>query len=256
MEQVKFGLIGYPLGHSFSKQYYDAKIFQQEVSGVSYELFPLPHMDQFPVLLQENPDLKGVNVTIPHKITVLDYVDQCSPEAQEIGAVNCIQIRRIAGQAPFLMGYNTDVYGFQMSLQPLLQTHHRQALVLGNGGAAKAVCFALDQLGIQWRVVSRKPLVENGQLAYGELDRELMAEHLLIVNTTPLGTFPEVNSLAPIPYEFLTARHLLYDLVYNPSETAFLKKGLEVGATIKNGYDMLVLQAERNWEIWMEGLAL
>lgn len=255
MEQVKFGLIGYPLGHSFSKSYYDEKILREQISGIDYELYPLEDVDQFSMLIRDNPTLMGVNVTIPYKIAVLDFLDQCSPEAREIGAVNCIQIQRKEHCSPVLNGYNTDVYGFEMSLKPLLQSQHKSALVLGNGGAAKAVCYVLNQLGIKWRVVSRKPDVGMDQLSYAELDSALMAEHLLIVNTTPLGTYPEVMGLPPIPYPFLTDQHLLYDLVYNPSETAFLKKGLEMGANIKNGFDMLVLQAERNWEIWMGGLA-
>lgn len=256
MEQVKFGLIGYPLGHSFSKSYYEEKILREGVQGIDYELYPLEHIEQFPALLRNYPTLMGVNVTIPHKIAVLDFLDQCSPEAEEIGAVNCIQIQRGDGDTPILTGYNTDVYGFEMSLRPLLQSHHQKALVLGNGGAARAVCFVLNKLGIHWRLISRHPESGTSQLSYAQLDKELMMEHLLVINTTPLGTFPKVTDFPSIPYKFLTDKHLLYDLVYNPAETAFMTKGLEQGAAVKNGYEMLVLQAERNWEIWMEGRTL
>lgn len=244
----KFGLIGFPLSHSFSKRYYDAKIERLRITDIAYALYPIESIALFPQLVADDPELLGVNVTIPYKIQVMDFLDGLSPEAEAIAAVNCIRIERSEGQKPVLTGYNTDVYGFAESLKPLLRPWHGQALVLGNGGAAKAVKYALTQLGIGYRVVSRSP--GAGDYAYGRLDAGIIAAHPLVVNTTPLGTHPAVDGCPDIPYGSLTDRHVLYDLVYNPAETAFLKKGLAQGATVKNGLEMLELQAERNWEIW------
>lgn len=247
----KFGLIGFPLTHSFSKKYYDAKIEQQQLSGVGYDLYPISAITDFPALVESDLRLMGVNVTIPYKIAVMDYLDHLSPEAEAIAAVNCIRIDREDGGKPVLTGYNTDVYGFTESLKPLLRPHHVAALILGNGGAAQAVSFALGQLGIAHTVVSRS--AREGQLAYTQLDAAVMDIHPLIINTTPLGTYPDVTGCPDIPYPLLDDRHLLYDLVYNPSETEFLKQGKRRGAVIKNGLEMLALQAERNWEIWNAG---
>lgn len=246
----RFGLIGFPLGHSFSKSYYDEKIAREQLQDVGYDLHPLEDIRDLPALIAEQKDLEGINVTIPHKIAVMDYLDAISPEAKAIGAVNCIRIQRIPGMKPKLSGFNTDVYGFYASMQPLLKPHHQQALVLGNGGAAKAVCYALEKLGIAVQLVSRTPLPASGHLSYQDLDENVMAAHPLIVNTTPLGTFPDVNARPDIPYAFLGTEHLLYDLIYNPEKTAFLHEGASRGAQIKNGYEMLVKQAEHNWEIW------
>ncbi|MEC3881525.1 shikimate dehydrogenase family protein [Parapedobacter sp. 10938] len=247
----KFGLIGFPLAHSFSKKYYDAKIEREHIPDVGYELYPIPAITDFPGLIEKDPLLMGINVTIPYKIVVMDYLDKLSPEAEAIAAVNCIRIERQNGGKPVLSGYNTDVYGFAESLRPLLKPHHDAALVLGNGGAAKAVCYALGQLGIAHTVVSRSP--QQGQLAYAQLDATVIGIHSLIINTTPLGTFPHVADCPDIPYHLLDDRHLLYDLVYNPPETAFLKQGKLRVAAIKNGLEMLERQAERNWEIWNAG---
>ena len=244
----KFGLIGFPLTHSFSKKYYDTKIEQQQLKGVGYDLYPIPAITDFPGLVENTPELMGINVTIPYKITVMDYLDRLSPEAEAIAAVNCIRIERENNSKPILTGYNTDVHGFTRSLDPLLRPHHTAALILGNGGAAKAVVFALNQLGITYTIVSRSAVV--GQLTYAQLDTSVMDAHPLIINTTPLGTYPDVTGCPDIPYRLLDDRHLLYDLVYNPSETRFLKQGKAQGATTKNGLEMLELQAERNWEIW------
>jgi len=244
----KFGLIGFPLTHSFSKHYYDAKIAREQLTGIGYELYPLPSIAAFPDLLSDEPTLMGVNVTIPHKIAVMDYVHRLSPEAAAIKAVNCIRIERPASGRPVLTGYNTDVYGFTESLKPLLRPWHTRALVLGNGGAAKAVVYALDRLGIAHAIVSRS--AGAGQYTYAQLDAPTMASHTLIVNTTPLGTYPAVSGCPDIPFAAIGNRHLLYDLVYNPAETEFLKRGKAAGAAIKNGLEMLELQAERNWEIW------
>lgn len=247
----KFGLIGFPLTHSFSKKYYDAKIEREQIPEVGYELYPIPDITDFPGLVEKDPQLVGVNVTIPYKIAVMRYLDQLSPEAEAIAAVNCIRIERENSGRPVLTGYNTDVYGFAESLRPLLKPHHDAALILGNGGAAKAVSFALAQLNIAHTVVSRS--AGNGQLAYEQLDAAVIGIHPLIVNTTPLGTYPDVMGCPDIPYDLLGERHLLYDLVYNPPETEFLKRGQAQGAAIKNGLEMLERQAERNWEIWNAG---
>lgn len=247
----KFGLIGFPLTHSFSKKYYDAKIEREQIPEVGYELYPIPDITDFPGLVEKDPQLVGVNVTIPYKIAVMRYLDQLSPEAEAIAAVNCIRIERENSGRPVLTGYNTDVYGFAESLRPLLKPHHDAALILGNGGAAKAVSFALAQLNIAHTVVSRS--AGNGQLAYEQMDAAVIGIHPLIVNTTPLGTYPDVMGCPDIPYDLLGERHLLYDLVYNPPETEFLKRGQAQGAAIKNGLEMLERQAERNWEIWNAG---
>ncbi len=247
----KFGLIGFPLTHSFSKRYYDAKIEREQIPAVGYELYPIPAITDFAPLVENDPQLMGINVTIPYKIAVMDYIDQLSPEAKAIAAINCIRIERQNGRKPILTGYNTDVYGFAESLKPLLKPHHDAALILGNGGAAKAVSFALSQLNIAHTVVSRS--AGNGQLAYEQLNAAVIGIHPLIINTTPLGTYPKVAECPEIPYDLLGERHLLYDLVYNPSETEFLKRGKAQGAAVKNGLEMLERQAERNWEIWNAG---
>jgi len=245
---TKFGLIGFPLTHSFSKKYYDAKMEGEQIAGIDYQLYAIPEIGAFPALLTDEPLLMGVNVTIPYKVAVMDYLDHLSPEASAIGAVNCIRIERPKTQKPILTGYNTDVYGFMKSLKPLLRTEHRQALVLGNGGAAKAVAYALSELGIHHTIVSRSATA--GQYSYNQLDAAVIADHLLIINTTPLGTYPAVAGCPDIPYEHMGNTHLLYDLVYNPEETEFLRRGKANGAAVKNGLEMLELQAERNWEIW------
>lgn len=248
----KFGLIGFPLTHSFSKKYYDAKMEREQIVGIDYQLYSIPEIDAFPALLTDEPLLMGVNVTIPYKVAVMDYLDQLAPEALAIGAVNCIRIERPKGERPVLSGYNTDVYGFMESLKPLLQPEHKRALVLGNGGAAKAVTYALGQLGIHSTVVSRSAAA--GQYSYDQLDSGTMANHLLIINTTPLGMYPAITGCPDIPYQYIGNTHLLYDLVYNPEETEFLRRGKANGASIKNGLEMLELQAERNWEIWTADL--
>lgn len=244
----QYGLIGFPLSHSFSKKYYLEKFERENITGVEYELYPIEQIEQLPELINGQPNLSGINVTIPHKISVMQYVDHLSDEARAIDAVNCIKIDRKPGKKPVLTGYNTDVYGFEQSLKPLLQPHHTHALVLGNGGAAKAVFYALSQLGITYTTVSRNPTAN--QLGYRDLSPSVMDIHTLIINTTPLGTYPEVSTCPDIPYERISDRHLLYDLVYNPEITEFLRRGQAHGATTKNGLDMLILQAERNWEIW------
>lgn len=236
-----FGLIGYPLSHSFSKRFFSQK-FETEKIEAQYENYPLKSIKEFPELIR-NYNLSGINVTIPYKQEVIQYLDSMSEEAENIGAVNTIQIRD--GK---LKGNNTDCYGFEQSLLPYLKPSHKKALVLGTGGASKAVVFILDKLGIEWKYVSRRKSA-NG-LTYQEVDTEIVKSHPLIINTTPLGMYPNVEECPEIDYEAIGENHLLYDLVYNPEETLFLQKGKAKGATIKNGLEMLHLQAEKAWEIW------
>ncbi|MBD1430823.1 shikimate dehydrogenase family protein [Sphingobacterium litopenaei] len=244
---IKLGLIGYPLGHSFSKNYYLAKFDKENIHDIHYDLYPIEQIDQFPTLYNQNSHFRGFNVTIPHKQAVIPYLNELSEEAAQMKAVNCITIKHQEGKT-ILKGYNTDAYGFEKSLEPLLNPHHIKALVLGNGGAAKAVFYTLEKLNISYKIVSRNS--GTGDLTYEDLTKELLAKYSLIINCSPVGTFPNIDSCPNIPYEGITEKHLLYDLIYNPEETLFLKKGKERGATIKNGYEMLVLQAEKNWEIW------
>ena len=245
-----YGLIGYPLQHSFSSKFFNEK-FKKESIDAEYLNFEIEHIFEIRRILVFNPHLKGLNVTIPYKEAVITFLDDISPVAKEIGAVNVIKIERGFGDTYGykLTGYNTDYIGFKNSIKPLIQAeYHQQALVLGTGGASKAVCKALESLGIAWKYVSRTP--KEGALTYDTLTPEVLSDHKVIINTTPLGTFPNVDECPNIPYSFLTPQHLLYDLVYNPSETTFLKKGKQMGATIKNGAEMLELQALEAWDIW------
>ena len=242
-----FTLIGYPLSHSFSKKYFTQKFAKENIPNHEYDLSPLENIASFPYLISSNPDLVGLNVTIPYKEKVLPFLDEISEEAEAIGAVNTIKI-----QDGKLMGYNTDVYGFEKSLLDFLQKRGRNlvenALVLGTGGAAKAVIFILKKLGIRPLTVSRN--AERGDLTYEDLDSVIFEECRLIVNTTPLGMLPRTDTFPKLPYERMNANYFLYDLVYNPEKTLFLAKGEEQGAAIKNGLEMLHLQAEKSWEIW------
>ncbi|HFA51343.1 MAG TPA: shikimate dehydrogenase [Bacteroidetes bacterium] len=241
-----YGLIGYPLSHSFSKKYFSEKFANGQLDGHRYELFPLQSIDELPKLIAENSRLIGLNVTIPHKQAVFKYLDEIDSEAASIGAVNVIKIKN--GK---LKGYNSDVYGFEKSLLSLLgKNTELNALILGTGGASKAVRYILDKLKIPSQFVSRTK--KNGQLIYAELNPEIIKNHRLIINTTPLGTYPDILSCPNIPYQFISKNHFLFDLVYNPPETLFLKKGKEKGAATCNGLPMLHLQAERAWEIWNE----
>lgn len=238
-----FGLIGKPLTHSFSGKYFATKFHQEGIPDCRYELFPLEQIDDLPVLLRANPDVSGLNVTIPYKQLVMAYLDEHHiPSA--IGACNCISVRN--GR---LIGYNTDWVGFERSLLPLLEPRHRAALVLGNGGAALAVRYVLQKNGIPYTLVGRKHSDEIS-LTYEELNETILQSHQLLINTTPLGTYPSVETCPDLPYEAIGPQHLLYDLVYNPAKTLFLQKGEERGARIKNGEEMLILQAEESWRIW------
>lgn len=237
------------------------KFERGNITETQYHLFPIEHISELPGLLKANPELCGLNVTIPHKLTVLKYLDWIESDAKKAGAVNCIRISAespveaafsgevgIKGHDFRLEGFNTDIYGFSNSLKPLLKDYQDQALVLGDGGAARAVKCVLESLGINYKVVTRKAY--PGNLLFKDLKPRHIKQHLLIINTTPLGMAPHVDECPPIPYEAITDQHLLYDLIYNPEKTLFLKKGEEHGAVIKNGYEMLVLQAEKSWEIW------
>ena len=238
----KFGLIGFPLTHSFSKKYFEEKFQHEEISDCSYDLFPLVSIEEFPFLLDSNPELIGLNVTIPYKELVIAFLDELTQEAREIGAVNCIKRDNEKWE-----GWNTDCYGFEASMQKLLTTIPDKTFVLGTGGSSKAVQFVLKKLNLPFVKVSREKKADC--ISYREI-ASAMEEKNLFINTTPLGMFPEVNVAPEIPYELLSENDFLFDLIYNPSETLFLKKGKEKGCRIKNGSEMLQLQAEKSWEIW------
>lgn len=239
----QFGLIGYPLSHSFSQKYFTEKFENEHIGGCRYDNFPLTEINEFKDLISNN-DLTGLNVTIPYKQVVMPFLDSVEDEAAAIGAVNTIQFRN--GK---LKGYNTDVYGFVESLMPfILERSDLKALILGTGGASKAVAYGLKKMHIQYQFVSRTE--RENTITYDALTPELVKQNQLIVNTTPLGMYPNVDEAPKIPYNGITDEHILYDLVYNPVETLFLLKGKEKGAEIKNGLEMLHLQAEKAWEIW------
>lgn len=246
---IKLGLIGFPLSHSFSKNYYLTKFETENITDVNYDLYAIEDIHMFPSLFLNDEKFKGFNVTIPYKQSVIGFLDELSIEAKEIGAVNCITVQR-EDKEIHLKGYNTDAFGFEKSLTPLLKKDHKRALILGNGGAAKAVLYTCNKLGIPYSIVSRTAF--SGDLTYKDLNKEIIDNHTIIVNCSPVGTSPTVDQCPEIPYDCITNKHLLYDLIYNPQETLFLKKGKSKSATIKNGYEMLLLQADKNWEIWKE----
>ena len=243
-----YGLIGKKLSHSFSAEFFNKKFAEEGISE-SYRLFPLESISLLPALLEEQKDLKGLNVTIPYKEQVIPFLTSISPEAEKIGAVNVIKINR-EGNEIFLEGHNSDCIGFRDSLLPLLNPEIKKALVLGTGGASKAVEYVLNKLGIEVAFVSRNP--KPGNLNYHDLDKKIMEENLLIVNTTPLGMYPDIDSCPDIPYQYLTPRHVCYDLVYNPEVTEFLRRSALKGAKVKNGLEMLLLQALASWDIWQK----
>ncbi len=242
----KYGILGYPLGHSFSPSYFNEK-FQNEGIDATYEKFELPAITDLQAVIDYTPELCGFNVTIPYKEKVMSYLDTVSPEARAIGAVNVVRVEH-DGSHTRLYGYNSDVIGFSRSIKPLLLPSHKKALILGTGGASKAVNYGLKQLGLETVLVSRYE--KDNTITYAQVTPELLAEYTVIVNCTPSGMAPHFDECPQIPYEALTPRHLLYDLIYNPDETLFLKKGKAQGATTKNGLEMLLLQAEAGWEIW------
>lgn len=239
----KYGLIGKNIDYSFSKAYFNQKFKDLNINSV-YDNYDIDHVLKLKNILHKDKDLKGLNVTIPYKESVIDFIDVMDSNAKAIGAVNTIKIKNNK-----LYGYNTDVYGFIKSLFPLLEKQHKKALILGSGGASKAICQGLKSFDITYKVVSRYPKNKK-QLSYQRLDQDVVNAHKLIINCTPIGTYPEIEKSPDIPYEFLTKKHLLYDLVYNPKVTTFLAQGRNHNCKICNGYDMLRFQAEKSWEIW------
>ncbi len=244
----KYGLIGYPLGHSMSKDYFNTK-FKSEGIDAAYVNFEIPDIDEIKAVLLTNPELRGLNVTIPYKQQVIPYLNEITREAREIGAVNVIKITR-KGKKTHLKGFNSDVVGFVQSIRPLLERCHKKALILGTGGASKAVEYGLRSLGLESAFVSRTK--KPGVMTYGEITPEVLGEYKVIVNCTPVGMFPAISDCPALPYEALDSHSLLYDLIYNPDETAFLAKGRQRGAVTKNGLEMLLLQAFASWEFWHE----
>ena len=240
----KYGIIGNPLGHSFSKGFFTEK-FAREGIDAEYLNFQIPEIGKLTEVLQENPELRGINVTLPYKTEVIPFLDELSDEAREIGAVNVVQIRN-----GHLKGFNSDIIGFTRSIQPLLKPHHRKALILGTGGASRAIRVGLTRLELEWKYVSRTS--REGMITYEDITAETLREYEVIVNCSPVGMFPKVDECPAIPYEFLTQDNLLYDLVYNPENTLFMKKGALQGAVVKNGLEMLHLQAIASWEFWNE----
>ncbi|MDE3252435.1 MAG: shikimate dehydrogenase [Bacteroidota bacterium] len=238
-----FGLLGYPLSHSFSQQYFTEKFARLGLTGYVYENFSLPDIHELNQILADRKDLLGFNITIPYKKQIIEFLQETSPVVAEINACNCVRI-----QDGKLKGYNTDVIGFEASLAPFLKPHHTRALILGTGGASAAVEYVLRKSGIGYTNVSRTASPKG--ITYQDITKDLMESHYLIINTTPLGMFPNIAEAPDIPYQFLGSRHHLYDLIYNPIETLFLAKGRSQGATVQNGQEMLVLQAEESWRIW------
>jgi len=244
-KREKFGLIGKNISYSFSRDYFLEKFKKLGLDKLKYTNYDIEDIEEFPfVIYQKEDEFKGFNVTIPYKETIIKYLDEVDINAQKIGAVNTIKVT----ENNELIGYNTDVYGFKKSIEPFLKKHHEKALILGTGGASKAVAYAFKEMGIKYKFVSRK--VSEDTLLYSILNQEIMEEYTVIVNCTPIGTSPKIDESPNIPYQFLTNKHLLFDLIYNPSETKFLQEGKKRGAIIKNGLEMLELQAEKSWEIW------
>lgn len=247
MEERKnniFGLLGKNISYSFSRGYFTEKFLNEGLKKHKYVNFDIPKIEDFPSIL-ENSNIKGINVTIPYKEAIIPFLDKLDKTAKKIGAVNTIKFTRRGN----LKGYNSDVVGFEKSISPLLKKHHKRALILGTGGASKAIAFALKKNNIKYKFVSRNP---NGrrEISYENLSEEILIKYQIIINCTPIGTSPDIHLSPNIPYQFLTKNHLLYDLIYNPEVSTFLSKGKEKGAIIKNGYEMLELQAEESWRIW------
>ncbi|MEO6720948.1 MAG: shikimate dehydrogenase [Ferruginibacter sp.] len=240
-----YGLIGYPLGHSFSKEYFTEKFKKENLADCYFEAFPIPDIGEFEAIIKENPSLKGLGVTIPYKEQVLKFVDEMSEEVKAIGATNSIRISRNKRIA-----YNTDITGFERSFCKQLKPFHTKALILGNGGASKAVQYVLNKLGINFLVVTRNEQPAINSINYKQLDAGSISEYLVIINCTPVGMFPNEQVAPDIPYQLLTPQHYLYDLVYKPKRTLFLQRGEEAGAATENGYEMLIIQAEESWKIW------
>jgi shikimate dehydrogenase len=253
-----FGLIGYPLTHSFSRNYFSEKFSREGITDASYELFPLEDLSAFANLLQKTPELTGLNVTIPYKEAIIPLLQELDETAGAVGAVNTILLKKRIGTntTPFLTGYNTDVFGFRQSIKPFLESRHERALILGTGGASKAVAYVLGNIGVDCYFVSREknalsPEVQNSKhFVYHEINEYVMRHFPLIINTTPVGMYPSVEDCPPLPYDCITPSHFLFDLIYNPAETRFLAEGRKRGALTLNGLSMLQQQAEKAWEIW------
>ena len=242
----QYGLLGKNIDYSFSRTYFFKKFSDEIYKDCTYENFDIQCIEDFLNVVKQNPNLKGLNVTIPYKETIIPFLDKLSNKAFKIGAVNVIKFTKKGT----LKGYNSDWYGFKKSLQPLLQPHHQKALILGTGGASKAVAFALEQLDILFTFVSRE--ASEKTIEYNRINTTTFDNYHIIINCTPLGTFPKTEESPPLPYEFFTPKHLAFDLIYNPEETQFLQKAKTNGAMTQNGYDMLVFQAEKSWRIWNE----
>jgi shikimate dehydrogenase len=243
---MHFGLIGRSLSHSFSKDYFEQKFRKLNLSGNTYSNFDLDSVSEFPSVIEQHPDLKGLNVTAPYKEQIIPFLDSLSDEAKIIGAVNCIKFNNGKKE-----GYNTDVYGFKQSIKPFLEPAHNRALIFGTGGSSKAVAYALKQIGVEYYfVTSASQKKQNNTFFYSELNEIIFKQFLLLVNCTPLGMHPIIDECVPIPYQLVGPQHLAYDLIYNPEETLFLKQCKEKNAVTINGYSMLQLQAEKSWEIW------
>ncbi|MDI9311965.1 MAG: shikimate dehydrogenase [Limnohabitans sp.] len=240
----KLGLLGRNIGYSFSRNYFSTKFENEKITNFSYQNFDIQDIALFSSIIKETPDLVGMNVTIPYKEEVIPFLDELSENVKQIGAVNTIKVLPNGK----LLGDNTDYFGFSESLKPLLKSTHKKALILGTGGAAKAVAFGLQQMQIDFIYISRK--IGTNTITYTDLTEDIFNEYQIIINCTPLGTFPNIENCPDIPYQFFTQNHIAYDLIYNPEKTTFLNKAQQNGAIIKNGYEMLVLQAEKSWEIW------
>jgi shikimate dehydrogenase len=243
----KYGLIGYPLGHSFSVKYFTEKFDDEHITDCSYENFPLDDINKFPPLLKDNPDLYGLNITIPYKTQVLEYVDVRDTAVDEIGAANVLKIKR-EGDNTKVYGFNSDVTGIRDSILPHLTKNLKNALILGTGGSSRAVAWTLKKMGINYTFISRDQ--KPGAICYGEINSNIISSIQLIINTTPLGMYPDITSCPELDYNLLDKRHILFDLVYNPEMTTFLRSGQERGCSIITGLKMLYSQAEKSWEIW------
>ena len=240
-----YGLVGKSLSHSFSKDFFSRKFLLEDLKDIIYKNFELKNFEKEIIEFKKQIDLKGFNVTIPYKESIIPYLDNASETCLQIRSCNCVKVER--GN---WVGYNTDVTGFKKSFEPHLKSYHKKALVLGTGGAAKAVCFALNQLGILFLQVSRNPNREKGQISYSDINKALLAKYKIVINTTPIGMFPLINDSPILPYNAITNEHYFFDLVYNPDQTEFLNKAKQEGAFIKNGAEMLQIQAEESWKIW------
>lgn len=241
----KLGLLGKNISYSFSKTYFKKKFEEENINNTTYENFDIDSIDLFPSIIKNTTNLKGLNVTIPYKEQVIPFLDKINKKAKTIGAVNTIKITKTGK----LVGYNTDCYGFKKSLKPALKSHHKKALILGTGGASKAIAYSLKELNISYSYVSRKA-AEGIDFTYLTLSQDIIKQHQIIINCTPLGTFPNVKDCPDIPYNGISKNHILFDLIYNPKETKFLTQGKTKGATLINGLDMLKFQAEKAWSIW------